>query len=219
MRWRPSPDLAVRVLAPPVSVLARSWRFEVHNRERWQCLHRARQPFLFLLWHEALLPLLWHHRDQGIAILVSEARDGRILSEYAARLGYRHAAGSSTRGGMLAFLQAARLLEEGIPVAITPDGPRGPRRVVKPGILAAAQRVGVPILPIHAETNRAWRLRSWDRFLIPKPFAKVRVGYGDPFTVAPGDEAKTRAGEQAEAALRTLEEEIGWPAAAAMVTG
>src|ERR687893_275850 len=156
-------------------MLASSWRIEVIHEERWRSLYEARRPHIFLLWHEVLLPLLWQHRHQGVAIVVSEARDGQYLSDLALALGYRAVRGSSTRGGARALLGAVRQLQAGRSVAFTPDGPRGPRRELKPGVVAAAQRGGGVIGPINAKANRAWRLHSWDRFMIPKPFARVQI--------------------------------------------
>ena len=150
-------------------------------------LHDAKRPHVFLLWHEVLLPLLWHHRNTGVALVVSEARDGQYLADLAASLGYRTVRGSSTRGGARALLGAVRELQAAGAVAFTPDGPRGPRRELKPGVVAAAQRGGGVIVPVHAEADRAWRLHSWDRFMIPKPFARVRITYGRPFEVAEGE--------------------------------
>jgi hypothetical protein len=168
-------------------MLASSWRIEVFNQERWRSLVDAGRPHVFLLWHEVLLPLLWHHRHQGIAIVVSEARDGQYLSDLAATLGYCTVRGSSTRGGARALLGAVRQLQAGGAVAFTPDGPRGPRRELKPGVVAAAQRGGGAVVPIHAEADRAWRLHSWDRFMIPKPLARVRITYGMPFEIGEGE--------------------------------
>jgi lysophospholipid acyltransferase (LPLAT)-like uncharacterized protein len=167
-----------------IRLLAASWRFEVRHEERWRA---ARRPLVFLLWHEALLPLLWQHRNQGVTIVVSEARDGQYLSDLATALGYAAVRGSSTRGGARALLGAVRQLQAGRSVAFTPDGPRGPRRELKPGVVAAAQRGGGLIVPVHAEADRAWRLHSWDRFMIPKPLARVRVTYGRAFEVAEGE--------------------------------
>ena len=158
---------------------------------------------MFLLWHEVLLPLLWHHRDQGVAIVVSENRDGQYLADFARALGYRTVRGSSSRGAARALLGAVRELKEGHSVAFTPDGPRGPRRELKPGVVAAAQRGGGIIVPVHARADRAWRLDSWDRFLMPKPGARVTVTYGRPFEVEPGDEGL--ASGLAEAGVRLAE--------------
>jgi lysophospholipid acyltransferase (LPLAT)-like uncharacterized protein len=151
-----------------------------------------------------LLPLLWRHRGQSIAIVVSEARDGQYLADLAAALGYRAVRGSSTRGAARALLGAVRELRAGHAVAFTPDGPRGPRRVLKAGVVAAAQRGGGVIVPLHAEADRAWRLDSWDRFMIPKPGARVRIVYGRPFEVAAGDAGLEAGLADAEERLREI---------------
>jgi lysophospholipid acyltransferase (LPLAT)-like uncharacterized protein len=176
------------------------------NEGHWQALRASGEPFLFVLWHEALLPLLWRHRKQGIAIVVSDARDGEYLANFAESLGYRLVRGSSTRGAARALLGAVRELEAGHPVAFTPDGPRGPRRELKQGVVAAAQRAGVRILPIHADADRAWRFNSWDRFMLPKPFARVRVVYGESFPVGAGDGGLSRGLEETRVAMESVVE-------------
>lgn len=182
------PPSAARAVAPPtMRLIAASWRISTQHEERWRPLYEARRPIVYLLWHEVLLPLLWHHRRQGVVIVVSENRDGQYLSDFARVLGYRSVRGSSSRGAARALLGAVRELQSGYSVAFTPDGPRGPRRELKPGVVAAAQRGGGLIVPVHARADRAWRLDSWDRFLIPKPGARVTVSYGRPFEVGPGD--------------------------------
>ena len=209
MRLKVSPGTVRALAAPAIRLLARSWRVRTVHEERWRALYDAGRPHVFLLWHEALLPLLWQHRDQGVAIVVSEAREGQYLTDLALSLGYRAVRGSSTRGGTRALLGAVRELREGRSVAFTPDGPRGPRRELKPGVLAAAQRGGGTVVPIHAEADRAWRLHSWDRFVIPKPVAKVTITYGRPFEIGPGDAGL--AGGQEDAIARL--EEIAGPRA------
>lgn len=199
------PPAAARVVAgPALRMLAATWRTRTVGEERWRPLYEARRPHVFLLWHEVLLPLLWQHRRQSIAIVVSEARDGQYLADFAASLGYRAVRGSSTRGGARALLGAVRELQSGYAVAFTPDGPRGPRRELKPGVVAAAQRGGGIVVPLHAEADRAWRLDSWDRLMIPKPGARVRIVYGRPFEVAPGDAGLAAGLVDAEARLREL---------------
>ena len=192
---------------PAVRALAASWRIRTVDEGRWRPIYDARRPHVFLLWHEALLPLLWHHRRQSIAIVVSEARDGQYLADFAASLGYRAVRGSSTRGAARALLRAVRELEAGAAVALTTDGPRGPRRQMKPGVVAAAQRAGSIIVPLHARADRAWRLNSWDRFVIPKPAALVRILYGRPFEVAPGEAGLAAGLAEAEARLGEIVEE------------
>jgi len=207
------PPAAARVVAGPTfRALAATWRIRTVDEDRWRPLYEARRPHVFLLWHEVLLPLLWQHRRQSIAIVVSEARDGQYLADFARSLGYRAVRGSSTRGAARALLGAVRELEAGRAVAFTPDGPRGPRRELKPGVVAAAQRGGGTVVPLHAEADRAWRLHSWDRFMIPKPGARVRILYGRPFSVAPGDAGLAAGLANAEERLAELAGRVAEPA-------
>jgi lysophospholipid acyltransferase (LPLAT)-like uncharacterized protein len=198
------------VVGPLLKTLASSWRIRLVDEERWLAIYRARRPHVFLLWHEALLPLLWQHRGQGVAIVVSEAREGQYLSDFAVSLGYRSLHGSSTRGGARVLLGAVRELQAGRAVAFTPDGPRGPRRELKPGVVAAAQRGGAVVVPIHAEADRAWRLHSWDRFMIPKPLTRVWIRYGRPFEVGPGESGFSEGVELATARLDEVSAKSTW---------
>lgn len=174
---------AVTIGGGALQALGRTWRYEVRGGEHLAALRLHGSPFIFSLWHGQLLPLIWHHRNQNVAILVSEHRDGEIIARVAQSIGYRLIRGSSTRGGERALLALARELKAGAEVAVTPDGPRGPARSYAPGALVAAQRSGAAILPITAHVDRAWHLSSWDRFIIPKPFANVTVAYGAPIYV------------------------------------
>jgi lysophospholipid acyltransferase (LPLAT)-like uncharacterized protein len=164
-------------------ILARTWRFQVINPEAIDNLRAAKRAFIFSLWHGQLLPLLWHHREEGVVLLISEHQDGEMVARAAESLGYALVRGSTTRGGDRALISVIRELQAGREVAITPDGPRGPAKKYAPGALIAAQRSGVAILPVVAVADKAWRLRSWDQFMIPKPFARVTVAYGDPAAV------------------------------------
>jgi lysophospholipid acyltransferase (LPLAT)-like uncharacterized protein len=210
VRLKLSPAAARPLIGSVARALAASWRIRLVHEDRWRSLYDQRQPVAFLLWHEALLPLLWHHRGQDVAIVVSEARDGQYLSDLAASWGYRAVRGSSTRGGARALLGSVRELEAGRSVAFTPDGPRGPRRELKPGVIAAAQRGGAVIVPIHAEADRAWRLHSWDRFMIPQPLARVLITYGRPFGVASGEAGFAEGLEQAGLRLDEVSRKDPW---------
>lgn len=163
--------------------LATTWRVRVVNPEVVRAEHDRRQPVILALWHGQLLPLLWVHRNREIAIIISEHADGEIIARAAASLGCRAVRGSSSRGAARALLGATRELEAGYDLAITPDGPRGPAKSVAPGTMVIAQRSGAPVVPVAAVANRSWRLRSWDSFMIPKPFATVTVAYSDPIRV------------------------------------
>ena len=205
------PRMLVRALGPIVSGVATTWRIETVHEERWTAISHDPGPLLVLLWHDALLPLLWYHRNRGVVVVVSRARDGQYLVDQAHRLGYRTVEGSSHRGRVQAMRGALRSLNERAIVAITPDGPRGPRRVIKPGGLAAAQAAGARVITLHAEARPSRRLGSWDRFLVPWPLARVRIAYGPVFEVEPGERGVTEAVARAGRDLALLEEEIAWP--------
>jgi hypothetical protein len=177
VRW------SVRLGAMLIRALASTWRMRPHNDAP---LHEARandRRVIFALWHGELLPLLWQHRGENVAIVISEHRDGEIVAKIAESLGYATVRGSSSKGGSRALIGLMREIDAGRDGAITPDGPRGPARVFAPGAAVASQRTGAAIVPIRAAASSAWRLKSWDRFLIPKPFARVDVSYGPPTVV------------------------------------
>ncbi|MFL5597970.1 MAG: lysophospholipid acyltransferase family protein [Gemmatimonadaceae bacterium] len=179
--WR---SRAIAVLGTAfLRALGRTWRFKVLNPDAVSSLRSARQPFIFALWHGHLLPLLWYHREEGVAVLISEHRDGELVARAAKSLGFALIRGSTTRGAERALISLVRELQSGGEVAITPDGPRGPAGRFAPGALVAAQRSGAPIVPVASSADRAWRLKSWDQFMIPKPFARVTVCYGNPARV------------------------------------
>jgi lysophospholipid acyltransferase (LPLAT)-like uncharacterized protein len=158
--------------------LARSWRFEIQGAKHLEAANRG--PLVYALWHRQLLPLLWWHRHRHITLLISRHRDGEVVAGAAAGLGYGAVRGSSSRGGAEAFRQLLTALAAGHAVAVTPDGPRGPAGKVKRGVVRAARLAGAPILPVCAFVNRAWQLGSWDRMIVPRPFARVCIRYGPP---------------------------------------
>ena len=161
-----------------IRALAKTWRYRVVDDEPLKRLRAMRVPILFTLWHGQMLPLLWHHRNQGVAVLVSEHKDGEIIARILEWMGYALIRGSTSRGAGRALLGLVRTLRSGNDVAITPDGPRGPRHKFAPGAVVAANRADAPILPCVAHVDRYWQLSSWDGFIIPKPFAKITVAYG-----------------------------------------
>lgn len=141
------------------------------------------EPAVYALWHEHLLPLAFAHRRSGTVALVSEHRDGEILVRVLRRLGLGAARGSSTRGGSRGLRDMVRAGREGRPVAFTPDGPRGPARSCKPGVVRAAAETGLPVVPLGAAASSGRRLDSWDRFLVPSPFSRIYLSRGEALRV------------------------------------
>ncbi len=164
-------------------ILARTWRVREVGRDGWNARRAAGEGTVVTLWHGQMLTMLSHHRDLGIAILISEHHDGEIIARIAHTFGCATVRGSSSRGGARALLALASTLKQGGDVAVTPDGPRGPRHSFAPGALVAAQRAGVPLVGMVAHVDRAWRLDSWDQFEIPRPFARITIAYTAPYRV------------------------------------
>lgn len=200
-------DLASRVLLDP---LLATTRFQVSGAEHPEALRRAGQPFIYVLWHGRLLPLTYYHRGRDIVTIISRSRDGEHIARVVERWGYEVIRGSSSRGGTDALRQLVRRIRAGHDLAITPDGPRGPRQKMKPGALLAAQLSGAPIVPLSGGCDRAWWFEGWDRFLVPKPFATVRLAYGKPHVIPrDADDAELeRRGAALEETLDRLTEEV-----------
>lgn len=179
----------MRLGKPLLTLLARTWRVEEVNTAPWRELAKAGKPYILSSWHGQLLAHIWANRFRGIAAMISEHGDGEIIARMMVTWGYVPVRGSSTRGGRRALVEMVEQIREGRAFAITPDGPRGPAGVLQPGVLIASFKGGAPIVTIRSEASRAWRLRSWDGFEIPKPFAKVRIIYGDPWQAPGTDDA------------------------------
>jgi len=138
------------------------------------------RPFIALFWHNRILGALmafsrYYPARNGILVLTSASRDGAFLAEVARHFKIGAVRGSSSRRGVAAFLDLTNKVEQGFDIAITPDGPRGPRYHLHPGGILLAQRSGLPLMLLVAEFSACWRLKSWDGFIIPKPFSEVRI--------------------------------------------
>jgi lysophospholipid acyltransferase (LPLAT)-like uncharacterized protein len=163
-----------------VGALFLTTRVERTGVEHFERFRRIGTPVIFVFWHGQLLPLVHVHRHEGIVVLVSEHGDGEYIARIIERNGFGTVRGSSTRGGTRGLRRLVRVAREGRDLAITPDGPRGPRGDFKPGALVVAQMTGLPVIPLAVGASAAWRLRSWDGFLVPRPLSTVRVEYLSP---------------------------------------
>ncbi len=169
-----------------LDLLFRTISFDIVGGEHVERLREAGSACIYALWHGRLLPAMFHHRGQGVTALVSRSRDGEYIARVLEHWGYATVRGSSSRGGSTALRAIIRAARSGNAIAVTPDGPRGPRHKLKPGVLAAAQATGLPLVPVATGADRAWWFESWDRFLVPKPFSRVRIAYGEPQLVPRG---------------------------------
>jgi lysophospholipid acyltransferase (LPLAT)-like uncharacterized protein len=159
------------------------------------------QPVIFAIWHNRLLmlprvfdPSFQTRQSYG---LISASRDGDLIAIFIERSGYGTIRGSSSRKGVIALRQLVDMLasREGN-VLVTPDGPRGPVYQVSQGVVFLAQKSGAPIVPIHMEYTSCWRMKSWDRFVVPKPFATLRAIFGAPIRLAPVEDPEQFEAEQ-----------------------
>ncbi|MEY2506709.1 MAG: hypothetical protein QOH01_1038 [Verrucomicrobiota bacterium] len=148
-----------------------------------------KQPVIFAIWHNRLLmlprvfdPSFPTRQSYG---LISASRDGDFIARFIEGSGYGTIRGSSSRKGVIALRQLMDTLAADGNVLFTPDGPRGPVYQVSPGVIFVAQKSGAPIVPIHMEYSSCWRLKSWDRFVVPRPFATLRAKFGEPIRIAP----------------------------------
>ncbi len=151
--------------------------------EHYKAYRRRGENVIFVFWHGQMLPLIHYHQGEGIVVLVSEHADGEYITRVVERHGFGTARGSSSRGGSRGLRELIRAAREGHDLGLSPDGPRGPAEVFKPGALVAAQLTGLPIIPMSVGVSGAWHFDSWDRFLVPKPLSRVRIVYGEPVLV------------------------------------
>lgn len=197
------PDLVQRLAAGAGAVLLRALFATLRVRMNDPSGFLAEPPavpVIFAFWHNRILAITaaflrrYPRGRRGVLVLTSASKDGMWLGELASRLGMGSVRGSSSRRGATAMRELIGKVEQGHDIAITPDGPRGPRYELGPGMIYLAQRAGIPIIPVSAHFGRCWRLKTWDGFCIPKPFSSLDVTIGAPERIpADSDEAKFEA--------------------------
>jgi lysophospholipid acyltransferase (LPLAT)-like uncharacterized protein len=172
---------------------ARTLRLQVEDPNGVVAFVRNR-PVIFAIWHNRLLmlprifdPCFPTRQSFG---LISASGDGDLIAIFIERSGYGTIRGSSSRKGVIALRQLVETLASGGNVLVTPDGPRGPVYQASQGVVFLAQKSGAPVVPIHMEYSSSWRLKSWDRFVVPRPFATLRAIFGAPIQVPPIENAE-----------------------------
>jgi lysophospholipid acyltransferase (LPLAT)-like uncharacterized protein len=159
---------------------------------------------LYASWHRGLFFVIYWYRNQRVVSIASASDDGELAAQAAKRFGWITARGSSSRGGRQAYRQMENLVKQGHKGGLVADAPRGPRFVSKPGIIYLAKRTGIPIIPVIWSADRFWKLRSWDRTIIPKPFARIVALYGSESIHVPHDASR----EVCEAYRKRLDREL-----------
>jgi hypothetical protein len=138
----------------------------------------AEKPLVLSFWHACIIPATYIFRDAGIRVMSSNSYDGEYMGRIIRKFGFVAVKGSSSRNAVRALLGLRRALQQGWAVAFSLDGPRGPRYKVKPGPVSLARSSGVPMSTFHIAVERAWVLNTWDRLMIPKPFSRVLLRFG-----------------------------------------
>lgn len=159
--------------------------------------HPPKDPYILCFWHNRILAITFaylrkysHRQRKGVTVLTSPSRDGELLAQFVGRFRMGSVRGSSSRRGSQALRELVRLVEGGTDIAITPDGPRGPRYRLGPGVIHLAATTGALIVPLHATFSRCIRLKTWDGFIIPLPFSTISVTVDETIAVPRGLDAE-----------------------------
>jgi lysophospholipid acyltransferase (LPLAT)-like uncharacterized protein len=209
---RALPVLAPALAAWTVRELGRTLRLVVEGSEGLVPFWRGGHPLIYAVWHGRILMIPWLNarlrRTAGARparVLTSRSRDGELVARYVQRFGLGVVRGSSSRGGLTALRSLAAALRAGEDVALIPDGPRGPSRRAQPGVVVLAALTGAPVVPVGFAARPARHLGSWDRFIVPLPFARAAAVFGAPIAV-PRNGDRTRALADIERALEDVTE-------------
>ncbi|HEY7617797.1 MAG TPA: lysophospholipid acyltransferase family protein [Terriglobales bacterium] len=168
-----------------IRLIGSTLRYSVHLEEG-DTFKFDGQSRILCFWHCGIFTSTYVFRKQQIGVLSSHSFDGEYTSRIIAKFKYVPIKGSSTRGAVRGLLGCRRWLDEGHSVAFTSDGPRGPALVAKPGPVLLASKTGVPLVAFHVAIENPWRLRSWDKLMVPKPFSKALICFGKEISV-PGN--------------------------------
>ncbi|RME96036.1 MAG: DUF374 domain-containing protein [Verrucomicrobia bacterium] len=205
--------LLARLIYSAVRVVDWTLRYQLQDAEQAR-RYLANHPAIFVIWHNRLaLSLMVYRRymrqvapGRRLAALVSASRDGGMLARVLELFGVRPVRGSSSRRGAQALLEMTSMAEQGFDLAVTPDGPRGPRYRLQPGVVGLAAATGFAVVPVSYQLDWKLQTRSWDRFQIPAPFGRVRVFIGEPVFVPPelDDAERERFRQEIEQRLRAI---------------
>ena len=211
-------SLAPTLAAGLVKAIGATLRVSVVRGEIEQVLRARRPNVIYAFWHGHLLYLMYRYRGSGVYILVSQSRDGELLSRILQHFGMPAIRGSSSRGGRRSLLELVRRARAGASAALAPDGPRGPRHQAQSGIITLAQLTEIPILPVAVDARWKIEFQSWDRFLLPLPYSRVVVAYGEPMVVPRGADTSLleQKRQELEGKLLKLTEEVRWRCEAAV---
>lgn len=153
------------------------------GKDKFESFIKVNPSFILGLWHSNALYSPLFNRDRDLHVMISNSKDGEYIARCVTRFGNKLIRGSSSKNAKKALRQAVKALQNKMPIAITPDGPRGPAFKLKEGIIFMASLTQTPIIPFHYEADKQWLLTSWDKHRVPKPFAKIFISYGEPIYI------------------------------------
>jgi lysophospholipid acyltransferase (LPLAT)-like uncharacterized protein len=166
-----------------IRIVGSTLRWEVRDWQNLDAVHKAGKSLILAFWHGRIFMASYYFRRRQIVVMISHNRDGEYIARVIRRLGYGVARGSSTRGSHGATSEILRALRKNRDVGFAMDGPRGPRYVAKPGAAYVALKTGNPVVPFSISVEKKWVMRSWDGFIVPRPFSRALVLIGTPIYV------------------------------------
>lgn len=176
-----------------LTLLAYSTRLRIVNKNYALPFWHNGRNVIYACWHSRhIFPIAYYYRyryrlkNAKLCVIISQSRDGEYISMACESVGIASVRGSSSQGGSKAFSKLLDMAANGYDIAFTPDGPRGPREVVKPGVIELSQKTGLAIIPVSYSSSGKKIFNSWDRFMLPIPFAKTVLIFGKPIVVSPG---------------------------------
>ncbi|NUM53036.1 MAG: lysophospholipid acyltransferase family protein [Candidatus Hydrogenedentes bacterium] len=213
--------LSLTLLAPLVALVIRllfgTCRVEVRNAHYHYDAEKRFGCVLLVFWHEVLPLAAWRYRGTGYHTLTSYSYDGEFVARVISWHGMGALRGSSSRGGGDALNRMKAAIDRRVTLGFTPDGPRGPRREMKSGAAVLGARTGVPVIPTGLAVNRCWRMKSWDKMVIPKPFSLIVCEYGDAIAPCESEDETAIEAKRAEIEValnevqRKIERGVGMP--------
>ena len=163
-----------------IKIISSTYRIRIINSEIERDILKKGHIPIYASWHQRFFPgITFFASRKPISIMISQSKDGELISRVVNALGWYPVRGSSSKGGRQALKQIKKLVKEGYKVGHIIDGPRGPLGIVKPGLLLIAQASGMPIVPVITSGEKKWVFNSWDRFMVPKPFSRVIIRFSD----------------------------------------
>jgi lysophospholipid acyltransferase (LPLAT)-like uncharacterized protein len=180
-------SVLLRVVPWSLALIMRVWfftcRVTVHNPENLLDPKETGQPVIASFWHYSIVYFFYFQRGNAVTAMVSASRDGEYIARLAKQFGYETARGSRNNKGVEALKGLLRAVRKGNSGAIVADGSQGPARIAQPGAILLASRTGAPLLPMLWSASRYYSVRSWDKTVIPKPFSRIDIFYGEPILV------------------------------------